>query len=443
MKIFNDLMLKFDRPDWSKNPELGLIDTILEKRPELLCLLSEDVTSDCNPNEFGRKDTPTVEQVVRAAIYKEFKSLTYRDLEYAQSDSRICTTFIKLDDRKPYSFQLWQKYISKIKADSLQKLLVNLNQIAIEEGLEDLRAIRTDSTVIETNIHFPTNNSLVWDCIKEAHRLLSHLAKKEDLKVRDYRSGAKSNHFKINNSKADKRVALFKKQLVLFTKSIKQVDKFVKKKDYSSFESLGFVMALQKLQPLMEQVYSMTERKQIKAESVPNDQKLFSIYELHTDIIVKGGRKVIFGHKVNLTDGKGKLILDCEILRGNPADTNLFGKTIERVKENYGRTPKSMAADGGYASKANHEKAIKEGLANVVFNKVVGSMRNLVSSKNMQTRLRKWRSGIEATISNLKRGFNISRCNWKGWANFQSKVLWSVIAYNIRVMTGLVISKME
>ena len=443
MKLFNELVLKFNRPDWSKNPELGLIDEILEKRPELLCLLSNDVTSGCSASEFGRKDTPTVEQVVRAAIFKEFKSMTYRDLEYAQSDSRICTTFIKLDAGKPYSFQVWQKYISKIKVGSLQKLLVCLNQIAIQEGLEDLRAIRTDSTVIETNIHFPTNNSLVWDCIKEAHRLLSHLAKKEDIKVRDYRSGAKSNHFKINNSKADKRVALFKKQLVLFTKSIKQVDKFVKKKDYSSFESLGFVVALQKLQPLMEQVYSMTERKQIKGESVPNDQKLFSIHELHTDIIVKGGREVIFGHKVNLTDGKGKLILDCEILRGNPADTNLFGQTIKRVKENYGRTPKSVVADGGYASKANHEKAIKEGLANVVFNKVVGSMRNLVSSKNMQTRLRKWRSGIEATISNLKRGFNISRCNWKGWANFQAKVLWSVIAYNIRVMTGLVIAKIE
>lgn len=94
-----------------------------------------------------------------------------------------------------------------------------------------MSAIRTDSTVIETNIHYPTNNSLVWDCIKEAHRLLSHLAKKEAIKVRDYRSGAKSNYFKINNTKGDKRVSLFKKQLVLFTKSINQVNKFSKKKD--------------------------------------------------------------------------------------------------------------------------------------------------------------------------------------------------------------------
>jgi IS5 family transposase len=112
------------------------------------------------------------------------------------------------------------------------------------------------------------------------------------------------------------------------------------------------------------------------------------------------------------------------------------------VKAHYGHSPKSLAADGGYASKANQQAALEKGLVNVVFNKVVGSLKNVASSKNMQTRLKKWRSGIEATISNLKRGFNLTRCNWKGWAHFQAKVFWSVIAYNIRVMTSLVIAKL-
>jgi IS5 family transposase len=443
MKLFNNLTLKFQRSDWSKNPELGLIDTVLDQNPELVRLLSNEISKGGKSSDFGRKDTPSVEQIVRAAIYKEFKSLTYRELEYSQSDSRICATFIKLDERKPYSFQVWQKYISKISKDSLQGFLVKLNQVAIAEGLEDLSAIRTDSTVIEANIHYPTNNSLVWDCIKEAHRLLAHLTDKEGIKVRDYRKAAKSNHFKINNSKADKRVALFKKQLDIFTRSINQVNKFVKKKGYHTIESHGLVSALKELIPLMGQVYAMTERKEVKGEVVPNDEKIFSIYERHTDIIVKGKREVQFGHKVNLADGRSKLILDCEVLKGNPSDSKLFNPTIDRIKSNYGRSPKSVAADGGYASKANQQIAIDQGLVNVVFNKVVGSMKNLVSSKNMQTRLRKWRSGIEATISNLKRGFNISRCNWKGWENFQSKVLWSVIACNIRVMTGLVVAKLE
>jgi IS5 family transposase len=443
MQLYNDLMLKFERPNWSSNPELGLIDTILEGNPRLIQLLSRDIVKGVKYSDFGRKDTPTVEQIVRAAIYKEFKSLTYRDLEYAQTDSRICATFIGVDELRPYSYQVWQKYISKIGKEALQEFLVELNKIAIEAGLEDLASIRTDSTVVESNIHHPTNNSLVWDCIKEAHRLLNRLAEKEDIKVRDYRKAAKSNHFKINNSLADKRTSLFVRQLNIFTRSIKQVDKFVKKKDYQTIESLVWVNCLRELHPLMQQVYSMTKRKEVKGEVVANSEKIFSIYERHTDIIVKGKREVEFGHKINLTDGRSKLILDCQVLKGNPSDSHLFNPAIDRIGEFYEKFPKNIAADGGYASKANQQKAADQGLINIVFNKIVGSMKNLVSSKNMQTRLRKWRSGIEATISNLKRGFDISRCNWKGWEHFCSKVFWSVIGYNIRVMTGLLVAQIR
>ena len=75
-------------------------------------------------------------------------------------------------------------------------------------------------------------------------------------------------------------------------------------------------------------------------------------------------------------------------------------------------------------------------------NKIVGSLKNVVSSVQMETRLKKWRSGMEAVISNLKRGFHLFRCEWKGRDHFDAKVLWSVIAYNIRVMTGFMLGKL-
>jgi IS5 family transposase len=192
---------------------------------------------------------------------------------------------------------------------------------------------------------------------------------------------------------------------------------------------------MERLMPLLEQVYDMTYRKEIAGESVPNDQKLFSIYELHTDIIVKGSREIKFGHKVNIGTGKSNLILTCEVLEGNPADSTLYQGTIDKLIESYGKVPRDSATDGGYAAKANAEYAQEKGIVNIVFNKIVGSLKNIVSSKNMETRLKKWRSGIEANISNLVRGFNLKRCNWRGLEHFKSKVLWSVIAYNIRVMT--------
>lgn len=228
--MFNDLKLKFEHPDWSRNPAFGLLDTLLEQHPELYDYVKDDITRGTKNCQFGRKDIPTVEQIVRAAIYKEFKGMDYRELEYAQSDSRICATFIKLDERKPYSFQMFQKYISKISAESLEKVLVAINKIAISEGLEDITSLRTDSTVVETNIHYPTNNALVWDCIKESHRLLSQLDEEtKGISLRDYRRSAKKNYYKINNTKSkDKRTDLFKKQLITFTKCINQVDQVIR-----------------------------------------------------------------------------------------------------------------------------------------------------------------------------------------------------------------------
>ena len=444
MKLFNELKLKFEKSDWSRNPEFGLIDTILETHTELYDTVRDDILLGVQESVFGRKDNPTLEQIVRAAIYKEMKGLDYRELEFAQTDSRICATFIKLDERKPFCFSLYQQYISKIKAESLQRLMVGINKISINEGLEDITKIRTDSTVVESDIKYPTNNSLVWDCIHESHRLLSYLAEEcSNIDYRDYSKNAKKAYYKINNTKSgDKRVDLFRKQLITFTKCINQVANIVKKK-VDTIAGLGLQLSLERTLPLMQQVYDMTYRREILGESVPNDEKICSIYELHTDIIVKGSREILFGHKVNLATGKSNLILDCEILKGNPSDTTLYQGTMDRVIKNYERIPRDSATDGGYASLSNLEYAQKTGIINIVFNKVKGSMQNVCNSKHLETRLKKWRSGIEAVISNLKRGFNLRVCNWKGWEHFQAKVLWSVIAYNFRVMTALVLQRLQ
>lgn len=437
MKLFEEFKLKFDLPDWSRDPELGLIDTILEQHPHLIYLLQEDIAGGEKESVFGRKDTPSVEQIVRAAIYKELKGLEYRELEYHQIDSRICARFIKIDELRPYSFQMYQKYISRINAENLEKVLYELNKIAIHEGLEDLEKVRQDSTVVESNIHYPTNNSLLWDCIKEAYRLLGHLKEEVDgLSYTDYRKEAKKTYFKINVTKGDKRRDLFYSQLGTYIKTINQVSNVVKKKLPCGIESLVLYMQLEQHLGMMVKVHDMVYRKEIKGEKVPGEDKIYSIYEQHTDIIVKGGREAKFGHKVDLCSGKSNLILHCQVLKGNPADSELLIPAVDAIIDNYGQVPRDYATDGGYASGRNRDHARGKGVVNIVFNKIVGSLKNVVSSKNMETRLKKWRSGAEAVISNVKRGFNLERCAWKGWEHFVAKVFWSVIAYNIRAMTA-------
>ena len=446
MKIFEPLMLKFEDGNWALDPELGLMDTILEQNPKLIQMLEGDITGGKPSSAFGRQDTPSVEQIVRAAIYKEMKNLDYRGLEYAQEDSRICEQFVKINPQRPYSFQVWQKYISRISEEKLKKFMVEMNRAAITEGLEDIQKFRQDTTVVETDIHYPTNNSLVWDCIKESERLLQHLKEEiEGFSFEEYRAKAKKTYFKINVEKdAEKRVKLFKKQLKTFVESINQVSNIVKKKRGYRMTEKGekHMAALESLLPVMEKVYRMTERKEILKEKVPVEEKIFSIYERHTDIIVKGQRDAKVGHKVNLGSGKSNLILTCEIVEGNPKDSELYQKTIKDVKNCYGRIPVSSTADGGFASEENIEYSKKAGIMNIVFNKIRGSMQNVAKNKWVENKLKRWRSGMEAIISNLKRGFQIRRCNWKGFAHYRQKIFWSVIGYNLRVMTGAFLQAM-
>jgi IS5 family transposase len=446
MKILNELRLKLENPNWALDPELALIDTILNENPRLYEIIARDIM-DLNKNtEVGRQDSPTVEQVVRAAIYKELKKLDYRELEYAQEDSRICGAFIKLEGRSPFSFEVFHKYISRITGESLRALMVEINRIMMqEERIEDGKRLRTDSTVVETDIHYPTNNSLIWDCIKTSHRLLKKLEDKGKIrKVRNYQKQGKKNEFKINNTKKkEKRAELFEKQLKLFRCSINQVRRVLEGVMTGiDLEMVSMVEELKGFLPKMEKVYDISYRHEVLGESVPNSEKIFSIYEEHTDIIIKGSRDVEFGHKVNLTTGRSNLILDCEITDGNPKDSTLYEGVLERVRNDYGIRPRDMVTDGGYASLRNQEKAKEYGIVNIVFNKIVGSLKNVVSSVQMETRLKKWRSGMEAVVSNLKRGFHLFRCEWKGRDHFDAKVLWSVIAYNIRVITCLMVEKL-
>jgi IS5 family transposase len=425
---------------------LALIDTVLEQHPELYEIVKEDIKRIGKDSEAGRQDSPTLEQIVRAALYKEMKKLNYRELEYAQYDSRVCSTFIKLDGRKPISFEAYYKYISQIKGETLKKFMIEINRIMIKEtAVEDCKSLRTDSTVVETDIHYPTNNELTWDCIKTSHRLLKKLEESGCLKkVRNNQKQAKKNRFQINNTKKeDKRKELFDNQLKLLRNSINQAEMAViEASTKGDIKDWVIAEELKRLLPKMEKVHDITRRHELLGEKVPNNEKIFSIYEAHTDIIVKGRREAEFGHKVNLTAGRSNIILDVEIVEGNPKDSQLYEGVLDRIQRDYGVTPRDVVTDGGYASLKNQEIAKGKGVVNIVFNKIVGSLKNITTSLNMETRLKKWRSGIEAVISNVKRGFKLFRCDWKGKGHFDAKVLWSVIAYNIRVMTSLMLDEL-
>ncbi len=175
--------------------------------------------------------------------------------------------------------EVFHKYISQIKGETLKKLMIGINKIMMEEeGVEDGKSLRTDSTVVETDIHYPTNNELMWDCIKTSHRLLKKLEESGCLKkVRNYRKQAKKNRLQINNTKkGDKKKELFGKQLNLLKRSINQSQIAVAEASAKGdINDWVIAQELKRLLPKMEKVYDITRRHELLGESVPNGRRYF------------------------------------------------------------------------------------------------------------------------------------------------------------------------
>jgi IS5 family transposase len=183
---------------------------------------------------------------------------------------------------------------------------------------------------------------------------------------------------------------------------------------------------------LTQSVIEQTTRRVIHDEPVPACEKIVSIFEPHTDIIVKDRRDTFYGHKVCLTGGGSNLITDCWILEGNPADTALTDQMLERHKEIYGHYPLKAALDGGFASKSNLRTAKGKGIKDVCFAKKRGlEEEEMCRSPWVYKQLRRFRAGIESGISWLKRCFGFARCMWKSLPSFHSYVWASVVSANL------------
>jgi IS5 family transposase len=134
----------------------------------------------------------------------------------------------------------------------------------------------------------------------------------------------------------------------------------------------GYIKMLSETLELMASVIDQTKRRVFRGEKVPAEEKVVSIFEPHTDIIVKKNRETLFGHKVALMAGKSSMILDCMILKGNPSDESLSRKLVERQKDVWGNVPRQVAFDGGFASKNNLAILKNMGVKDVSFSKKRG-----------------------------------------------------------------------
>jgi IS5 family transposase len=450
MRIRSQLQLYFKLQSLSTtvSAELEQVSELLESLPEYVECLKR-VFGDLNPEQdVSRVGRPgmSAEQVLRAFILKGRHNCSYRKLSELTDDSISAREFMKIAPFKcGFDFKTLQGNISLISESTIDFINASLKNYSLARGIEDGKQTRTDATTIETNIHYPTDWSLLHDCNRVLSRIMTRLFELHGVPIvfQNHYRASKKKLFRIHNTRSSKKHRQFNMELIRLClktvgyarEALPVIDGHLYTKAESFFQYNALIAELRRIIPLAEQIINVAHRRIVLKENVPSNEKVFSIFEPHTDIIVKGGREVVFGHKATITTGKSGIITDVIVHDGNPADSTIVPDVLKRHKEFFAEPPESMVFDGCYYSQANRDLLEDAGVKQVCFSKEPEE--KATGSKTERKKLRFFRAGIEASISMLKRMFGWDRILDKGKQHFHKAVKAGVMVYNLFILSRI------
>jgi IS5 family transposase len=433
MRRHEQLSLEQPYIEHSHSRELAKISQILSLHPAIAELVGQDLVRGLSCAHTGARGM-SGDQVLRVLLLKQMNGFSYRELEFHLADSVTYRTFCRFGALEPTPTRTTlAENLKKVRPETLQTIGTVVIRYAAKTGVERGRKVRVDSTVVETNVHTPTDSSLLWDGVRVLTRLLQRSNEHFGFGLyTDHTRRAKRRMLAIQHTGSpSKRRAAYRDLLKVAEKTVGYAQRAI---DHLAGPPEGekLVDELTHYTELLTRVMEQTRRRVLEGEKVPASDKLVSLFEPHTDIIRKDRRETLYGHKVFLTGGASGLILDCVIEVGNPADATLALPMLQRQKALYHRPPRQAALDGGFASKDNLKEAKTLGIQDVCFQKKRGlNVSEMTRSSWVYKRLRDFRAGIEGLISFLKRAFGLDRCTWRGAESFESYVHASILAANL------------
>jgi IS5 family transposase len=414
--------------------ELKRMSDWLDKHTGLLDRVGEDIQSR-GGSRRGRSGL-TLDAVLRCAILKQYRQVDYRTLAFYLRDSVSFIEFARVDRCRPPSKSTLQALISAIRPTTWQALDRCLLASADASGIDSGEVIRVDATVTDSAILAPSDSGLLYDAVRVMVRLLRAGRAFGPVTFHNHQRKAKRRRYAIMTAHTnERRRPLYEELLKVTLDTLGYLDEAYKTLEKRA-DTQVWRARVDHYRPLINTIIEQTQRRVIYGESVPAGEKVVSLFEPHTDIIVKGQRDVQYGHKLTLSGGHSGLVLDVIIEEGNPADQVCLMPLLSRHIDHYGHPPQDLAADGAYATADNLTDAKALGVSHVAFHKRAGlTVEDMTGDRWLYNKLRNFRAGIEATISYLKRCFGLSRCNWKGFDHFKAYVHSAVFTHNLVVLT--------
>jgi IS5 family transposase len=446
-------------------PEPALTDPILQELdwilddPQLFGLVRRDLKQHYKSSRFGRHPIP-VEVTLRMIVLRRLKKWTYRQVEQEVRDSPAYRRWVRVYNNPVPDHSSLNDLERLIRPKTLHRMNDQVMVLAQEYRITQGYRLRVDSSVTESNIHYPTDSSLLFDGVRVLSRLLKRAAPFLPATLRA--TGVYVNHTRSARRRA-RRIAQLSRPAKRETERSRVAKKAIKKayveligiasnslaqakNVHTAFESCGddlgqrVIRQLGEFIPLVEQAIDQAVRRVLQGETVPASAKVVSLFEPHTQIIRRGKappHETEFGHKVNYAEVEHGLISDWQVItKGNPPDDQLLPPILRCHRKRFGHAPRLLAADRGVFSPENENLARQMGIAEIA----IPQLGHLTPERQSQEKApwfkqaQRFRNGIEGRISVVRRTLQLSRCPYHGPEGFERWISWGILIANLVVI---------
>jgi transposase, IS5 family len=433
-----------------KDDLLDPVDQLLDD-PALVDLVRQCLAKRSPRSTRTGRTGMAPDRLLRCCVMKHLKGWSFRDLERELRSNLVYRRFTHFDAEITPDFTVFSRSFALLSPAVTAEIHQRVVRLACEHGGAQGQKLRTDSTVVESNVHYPTDSSLLGDGIRVLSRSLQRIAhecKAGALEVVDHGRAVK--HRLLEISRAAKSLTKtnqqrmrnsYQKLLGLTRGVVRHAGEVMQRWTKGRLKVVGKLLRveaqigqLRHFLPLVEKVITQT-KKRVLGGDTHAEGKVLSLFEPHTEVIRKGKahKPNEFGRLVRIDEVENGIVSSYRVLVGNPEDSTSWMPALEQHQACFGRVPEMATADRGYFSAANEREAQALGVKQVAL-----PARGRLSAKRAEQqkqrwfrRALRWRAGCEATISTLKHPFSMRRATYKGDGGFQRYVGWCVITKNL------------
>ena len=441
--------LEFLRQGIVLERELQAITDFIDEHEEMVEAVSADLRRGLKNANTGRKGL-TPQQVLRSLILMRVKNWDYRELRERIADGLTLRLFTDFNAQQVPKHDAFQRSFNRVTPQTLRLVNELLITAAVAMGLEDGRKLRVDTTVVQTDIHHPTDNTLLWDVVRVLTRLKGQLESAIGLPIKGFRNRTRAARRRMQalqrmtptQRKTHQRkkyreligiaeeVVESARQSLRDTQRVHLIDPVAQSAAAELRRQIGHYCGLG------ERVIDQARRRVLLGEQVPNDEKVFSIFEPHTDLIKRGKvlTPVEFGHKVLLAESAQGLITQYDVLNGNPNDSDHVEASLSRHQARFGSVPQVYGSDRGFFSEENLATCQRSGVEMACIPQRGGTKsaeREANEKSPAFKKAQRFSAGIEGRISVLFRGRGMKRCLAEGRERFELLVGAAVLANNL------------